>query len=145
MFFGTTADVRSWQILLQKSKIEEARKSREDRFLDAPAAASPPLPRDVIPTPNPTLYNMNSSTERGARMSADLSRLLKELQDFGVPEQRSCEIAAELIRVGARTVFAQLGEIAGKNEATPWEIALLAAAFIGEGNGGRYSQAVLPK
>ena len=39
MFFGTTADVRSWQILLQKSKIEEARKSREDRFLDAPAAA----------------------------------------------------------------------------------------------------------
>jgi hypothetical protein len=87
---------------------------------------------------------MNSSTERGARMSADLSRLLKELQDFGVPEQRSCEIAAELIRVGARTVFAQLGEIAGKNEATPWEIALLAAAFIGEGNGGRYSQAVLP-
>ncbi len=55
-------------------------------------------------------------------MSADLSRLLKELQDFGVPEQRSCEIAAELIRVGARTVFAQLGEIAGKNEATPWEI-----------------------
>jgi hypothetical protein len=76
-------------------------------------------------------------------MSADLSRLLKELQDFGVPEQRSCEIAAELIRIGARTVFAQLGEIAGKNEATPWEIALLAAAFIGEGNGGRYSQAVL--
>src|SRR5258708_16024560 len=32
-------DVAYWQILLQKSKIEEARKSREDRFLDAPAAA----------------------------------------------------------------------------------------------------------
>jgi hypothetical protein len=28
-----------WQILLQKSKIEEARKSRENRFLDAPAVA----------------------------------------------------------------------------------------------------------
>ncbi len=49
-------------------------------------------------------------------MSADLSRLLKELQDFGVPEQRSCEIAAELIRVGARTVFAQLGEIRSNSD-----------------------------
>ena len=78
-------------------------------------------------------------------MSADLSTLLKELQDHGVPEQRSCEIAAQLIRVGARTVFAQLGEIAGRNEANPRDIAILAAALIGHGNGGRYSQAVLPK
>ena len=78
-------------------------------------------------------------------MSADLSTLLKELQDHGVPEQRSCEIAAQLIRVGARTVFAQLGEIAGRNEANPRDIAILAAALIGHGNWGRYSQAVLPK
>jgi hypothetical protein len=33
------AEVRNWQILLQKSKIEQPRKSRESKFLDATTAA----------------------------------------------------------------------------------------------------------
>lgn len=67
-------------------------------------------------------------------MCTDLSTILKEMQDFGVPEKRSCEIAAKLINVGARTVFAQLGEIAGKKEATPLDIAVIAAGLIAQGN-----------
>jgi hypothetical protein len=78
-------------------------------------------------------------------VSTDLSRLLRELQDYGVPEQRSCEIAADLLAAGARCVFAQLGEIAGRNEATPLDIALLSASLIAEGNGGRFGNAVLRK
>ena len=34
---------RCWQILLQKSKIERPRKSRESRFLDAATAAKPSM------------------------------------------------------------------------------------------------------
>src|SRR5450759_1438922 len=37
------AHVAYWQILLQKSKIERPRKSRESRFLDAATAAKPSM------------------------------------------------------------------------------------------------------
>jgi hypothetical protein len=74
-----------------------------------------------------------------------MSTLLKELQEYGVPEQRSCEIASQFIAAGARCVFAQLGEIAGRNEATPLDIARLSAMLIAEGNGGRFGNAILRK
>jgi hypothetical protein len=34
-------NVRCWQILLQKSKIEQLKKSRQNRFLDLSASALP--------------------------------------------------------------------------------------------------------